>query len=111
MYRKHCRSLQSAKKIVKFSPSKSSFYNIVLTVQPATLPRPNEGDPNSCVVKMHGNKEKKRRGKGKRKEEKFWVLIAEEKNKTKKKQVRAHRFFRGDPCVETFHESNLKGVH
>ena len=72
----------------------------------ATLPRSNERDSNSRAVKMHRKEEKKLRGKGKRKEEKFGNLIAK-----KKKQVRAHRFFRGDPCAVIFHESNLNGVH
>ena len=73
----------------------------------ATPPRPNERDPNSRAVKMHRKKEKKRRGKGKRKDEKFGDLIA----KKKKKKICAHRFFRGDPCAVTFHESNVNGVH
>ena len=75
-------------KIVKFSPSKSSFYHMVLIVPPhldridsATLPTPNERDPNSCAVKMH-RKEKKRRGKWKRQEEKFADLIAKKKKKS-----------------------------
>ena len=37
----------------------------------ATPPRPNERDPNSRAVKMHRKEEKKRRGKGKRKEKKI----------------------------------------
>ena len=73
MYRKHSRSLQSAKKkIVKFSPSKSSFYHCLDSAFP---PRSNERDPNSRAVKMH-RKEKK---KGKRKEENFGDLIAKNK--------------------------------
>ena len=74
----------------------------------ATPPRPNERDPNSRAVKMHRKEEKKRRGKGKTKEERFGDLIA---TKQKKEEVREHRFFRGDPCALTFHESNLNGVH
>ena len=72
----------------------------------ATPPRPNERDQISRAVKMHRKEEKKRRGRGKRKEK--GDLIAKEKKK--KKEV-AHRFFRGDPCAVTFHESNLNGVH
>ena len=68
----------------------------------ATPPRPNERDPNSRAVKMHRKGEKKRREKEKRKEEKFGDLIA----KKKKTEVREHRFFRGDPCAVTFHESS-----
>ena len=34
-----------------------------------------------------------------------------ERDPNKKKQVREHRFFRGDPCAMTFHESNMNGVH
>ena len=75
----------------------------------AAPPKPNERDQNSHAVKMHRKEEKKRRGKGKRKEEKFGDLIP--KKKKKKKKVVAHRFFRGDPCAVTFHESNLNGVH
>ena len=74
----------------------------------ATPPRPNKRDPNRAV-KMHRKEEKKRRGKEKRKEEKFGDLIA--KKKKKKKEVREHRFFHGDLCAVTFHESNLNGVH
>ena len=44
-----------------------------------TLPRSNERDPNSRVVKIHKTKEKKRRGKEKRKEEKIWDQIAKKK--------------------------------
>ena len=45
----------------------------------ATPPRPNELDPNSRAVKMHRKEEKKRRGKGKRREEKFGDLIEKKK--------------------------------
>ena len=48
----------------------------------ATPPRPNERDPNSRVVKMQRKEEKKRRGKGKRKEEKFGDLIAKKKRRS-----------------------------
>ena len=74
MYRKHSRSLQSAKNRKVFA-----FKKFILPhcLDSATPPRPNERDPNSRAVKMHG-KEKKRRGNGKRKEEKFRDLI--EKN-------------------------------
>ena len=41
-----------------------------------TPPRPNERHQNSRAVKMHRKEEKKRRGKGERKEEKFGNLIA-----------------------------------
>ena len=78
MYKKHSRSLQSLKKIVNFSPSKSSFYHIVLIVLLSTPPRPNERDPNSCVVKMHRTREK-RRGKGKRKKEQIVDQITKKK--------------------------------
>ena len=50
----------------------------------ATPPRPKERDPKSRAVKMHRKEEKKGRGKGKRKEEKFEDLIG----KTKKKSLR-----------------------
>ena len=49
----------------------------------ATPPRPNERDPNSRAVKMHRKEEKKGRGKGKTKEEKFGDLIAKKKEKNK----------------------------
>ena len=52
---------------------------------------------------MHRKEQTKRRGKGKRKEEKYGDLIAKKKN-----QVRAHIFFRGDPCAVTFHEPNVE---
>ena len=51
----------------------------------ATPPRPNERDRNSRAVKMHKKEETERRGKGKRKEEKFGDLIAKKKKKKKKK--------------------------
>ena len=77
MYRKHSRSLQSAKKSYKFSPSKNCLDS-------ATPPRPNERDPNSRAVKMHRKEEKKRRGKGKRKEEKCGDLIEKKKKEEEK---------------------------
>ena len=49
----------------------------------ASPPRPNERDSNSRAAKMHRKEEKKRRGKGKRKEGKVGDLIAK-----KKKSVR-----------------------
>ena len=83
MYRKHSRSLQKAKNRKIFT-----FEKFILPhcLDSATPPRPNERDPNSRAVKMH-RKEKKRRGEGKRKEEKFGDLI-EKKKKKKNKSVR-----------------------
>ena len=49
----------------------------------ATPARPNERDQNSRAVKMHRKKEKKRRGKGKRKEEKFGDLIAKKRKRSR----------------------------
>ena len=77
MYRKHSRSLQSAKTNHKIF----AFKKFILQhcIDSATPPKQNEGDPNRRVVKMHGKEEKERRGKGKRKEEKFGDLIAKKK--------------------------------
>ena len=81
MYRKHSRNLQSAENRKIFA-----FKKFILPhcLDSATPPRPNERDPNSRAVKMHRKEEKKRRGKEKRKEEKFGDLIAK---KIKKKSV------------------------
>ena len=70
-----------------------------------TPPRPNERDPNSRAVKMHGKEDKRKR------EEKGGKILGSHRKKQNKKQVCTHRFFRGDPCAVTFHGFNLKGVH
>ena len=58
MYRKHSRSLQSAKNRKIFA-----LKNFILPhcLDTATPPRPNERDPNSRAVKMHRKEEKKGR--------------------------------------------------
>ena len=79
MYRKHSRhgrSLQS--QIVNFSPSK--HFILPHCLDSATTPRPNDRDLNSRAEKMHRKEEKKRRGKGKRKEENFGDQIAKKKS-------------------------------
>ena len=80
MYRKHSRSLQSAKTNRKIFAFKKFILQHCL--DSATPPKQNEGDPNRRVVKMHGKEETERRGKGKRKEEKFGDLITKKKNKS-----------------------------
>ena len=80
MYRKYSRSLQSRKFF--------AFKKFILPhcLDSATPPRPNERDPNSRAVKLH-RKEKKRRGKGKRTEEKSGIKSQKEKEKKKSLRI------------------------
>ena len=69
VYRKHSRSLQSAKENRKMFAFKT--FILPHCLDSATPPSPNERDPNGRAVKMHRKEEKKKEEEMGRERRKF----------------------------------------